>query len=33
MDMSFSGILAFFEDLVTVFPHLKYPDPENMDEE
>ena len=36
MDMSFSGILTYFEEVLEVFPHLKLPDPpvgEDEDEE
>jgi hypothetical protein len=28
MDMSFSGILSYIEDVIELVPHLKLPDPE-----
>ena len=33
MDMSFSGILSYMEDVIELFPHLKLPDPVEGDVE
>lgn len=36
MDMSFSGILTYFEEVLEILPHLKLPEPEynsELDEE
>lgn len=33
MDMSFSGLLTFFEDIVSVNPAIKLPEPDNIPDE
>lgn len=33
MDMSFSGILSYIEDVLELVPHLKLPDPEPSEHE
>ena len=33
MDMSFSGILTYFEDVISLLPHLKIQDKTNYDSE
>lgn len=33
MDMSFSGLLSFFEDIVNANPDIKLPEPEGLDED
>lgn len=32
MDMSFSGILTYFEEVIDLLPHLKLPDPVSVED-